>query len=501
LDGPSDEAIGLYVNQNVPLLLKALSDPNDLVKDTTAWTIGRVFECRQSQAIPTESTPFLVFALVSKLLFETPRVSSQACFGIQQFAAAFKNDEAAEENWTNVLSSYMPVLLETLLKVVDREDASKSHLRIAAYKTVRALIQNSAPDVVNILMQWLPDIINRLEKSFNMPCLSNDEKVQKDGIQGALCGLLQVIANKTTKDDILTHRDAIRTNLFQVLQTNATCHEEAFKAISAIALSLKNDFVIFMPGLHPFLLTSLRNSEAYQVCAVSVGLVGVISRAIVSNIQPFCEEIMCALVDALQNDTLHRSVKPPLLSCFGDIALAIGSAYEPYLQISLMMLFQAAQMKAPDNDDELIDYMNILREGILEGYTGIIQGLKEGGRAEFILPHIDAIMGFLELLASDRRNDYDNKVLSRAVGLIGEIFSALGQQIKSQINTPYIFALLKEGHKCSDPKIQSTCSLVVMQLLPPIKLKPPQEHKKLSIPRGPMNSFSCGQINFLIIVS
>ena len=70
-----------------------------------------------------------------------------------------------------------------------------------------------------------------------------------------------------------------------------------------------------------------------------------------------------------------------------------------------LMLFQAAQTKAPDNDDELIDYVNILREGILEGYTGIIQGLKEGDRAEFILPHIDAILGFLELLASERRND------------------------------------------------------------------------------------------------
>jgi importin subunit beta-1 len=102
LDGPSYEAIGQNVNQAVPLLLKALSDP--LVKDTTTWTIGRVFESHPSQAIPTESTPFLVFALASKLLLETPRVSSQACFGIQQFAAAFKNDEAAEENGTNGLS-------------------------------------------------------------------------------------------------------------------------------------------------------------------------------------------------------------------------------------------------------------------------------------------------------------------------------------------------------------------------------------------------------------
>jgi importin subunit beta-1 len=62
---------------------------------------------------------------------------------------------------------------------------------------------------------------------------------------------------------------------------------------------------------------------------------------------------------------LHRNVKPPVLSCFGDIALAITSEYEPYLHVSLMMLLQAAQNRAPDDNDDPIDYVNMLREGIL----------------------------------------------------------------------------------------------------------------------------------------
>ena len=67
----------------------------------------------------------------------------------------------------------------------------------------------------------------------------------------------------------------------------------------------------------------------------------------------------------LQNSALHRNVKPPVLSCFGDIALAITYEYEPYLRVSLMMLLQAAQNRAPDDDDDPIDYVNMLREGIL----------------------------------------------------------------------------------------------------------------------------------------
>ena len=456
LDGPDDTAIGTYVNQAVPVLLNALSDSNDLVKDTTAWTIGKICDLHV-RAIPADTFPTLVNGLASKLLTESPRVSSQACFGIHNLAAAFKEDDQAEKTGTNMLSQYMPTLLQTLLQVVDREDATESNLRIGAFEAISVLIQNSAPDVLNVLMQLLPAINDRLGQSFNMPCLTNDDKEQKEGIQGLLCGLIQVIAIKTTKEAILPFCDAIMTNFLQVLQTkNATCHEEALTATSAIATILEGDFLKYMTALQPFLMAGLRNFEAYQVCTCAIGLVGDISRSIEGNMQPFCDEIMSALIEALQNASLHRSVKPPVLSCFGDIAMAIGGAFEPYLQLSLMMLLQAAQTRAPEDDEELIDYVNILREGILEGYTGIVQGLKDGNRSEVLLPYIEAIMGFLELLANDRQSDFDNEVLSKAVGLIGDIASALGSQIKVYLGKPYIIQLIKDGNTCGDQSIMGT---------------------------------------------
>lgn len=123
-----------------------------------------------------------------------------------------------------------------------------------------------------------------------------------------------------------------------------------------------------------------------------------------------------------------------------------------------MMLLQAAQTRAPEDDEDLINYVNMLREGILEAYTGIIQGLKDGNRADLLLPYIDAIMGFLEMLASDRKNDYENEVLGKAVGLVGDIGSSLGGQIKEQFRQPYVMELLKEGHATGDATIVDTCN-------------------------------------------
>jgi importin subunit beta-1 len=54
---------------------------------------------------------------------------------------------------------------------------------------------------------------------------------------------------------------------------------------------------------------------------------------------------MNVLIENLQSEVLNRNVKISVLTCFGDIALAIGPAFEPYLEMASTVLAQAGRVQ------------------------------------------------------------------------------------------------------------------------------------------------------------
>jgi importin subunit beta-1 len=161
---------------------------------------------------------------------------------------------------------------------------------------------------------------------------------------------------------------------------------------------------------------------------------------------------MNALVEDLKDSGIHRSVKPPVLSCFGDIAMAIGGgAYTPYFDVSMMMLMQASSTEVPQDDEDLIEYLNLLRESILEAYVGIIQGLRDGNMLEKFEPFVPGIMSFLQKISEDPNRD--SYVLSKAVGMLGDLAQTMGAKIKNEINKQFAAKLISDAMSSGDASL------------------------------------------------
>ena len=110
------------------------------------------------------------------------------------------------------------------------------------------------------------------------------------------------------------------------------------------------------------------------MCHAAVGLVGDICRSVGNKVLQWSDEVMEVLLTNLSDNSVHRSVKPQILSVFGDMALATGPQFRKYLDHVLQTLMQASQAQVDRSDYDMLDYLNELREGCLEAYTGIIQG-------------------------------------------------------------------------------------------------------------------------------
>jgi len=450
LDGPSPAGlVQKLISQAIVILLQHLKDPVVAVRDTTSWTIGAILKSHHKAVIHVADE--ILKCLCESLGDTSTRVASHSCFAIHNLALSFADEPG------NPLHKFFVEAVRMLLHCAERPDSDNHHLRTAAYESLNVVLSTAHESASDALLQITGEMLSRLEKTFSMSTLSQDDQNRQNQLQGLLCGVLQVLIQKLD-EDIKPYADSIMMQVIRLFRSkkDSGVYDEGLLTVGAIANVVDSDFDKYMNDLAPHLLSALQKSDEYAVCSVAVGLVGDISRALGPRMTPYCDRIITLLLQNLQSRNLERSVKPPILSSFGDLALAIGGSFEKYLDVVLLMLKQASETvmstEVAADDYDLIDYLNQLREGICEAYTGIIQGLRGDKRVEKIFNSVEAILCFIYHIAQDPNRT--EAVTRGAVGIIGDLVTSFRSNIRSQVTTPPIQALIQEcmQHDSSESK-------------------------------------------------
>ena len=88
-------------------------------------------------------------------------------------------------------------------------------------------------------------------------------------------------------------------------------------------------------------------------------------------------------------------------------------------------------------DIDLVEYVGLLREGILEAYTGIVSGFKNTPKVEALLPHVPAILELVNRCLVD--SEKTESTVKLAVGLVGDLADAFPNgQIKQLLLADWI---------------------------------------------------------------
>jgi importin subunit beta-1 len=479
VEGSTQEKLKPIVEQSMNMFIQLLQDPNVIVRDTATWTIGRICESVPEAVITEAALQPLLEGLVVGLSAE-PRVARNACWSLSSIAVAAMDlirpqDDEDVTVETYCLSKYFEPIIEKLLATTERIDANQNNLRSAAYEALMEMIKNSPKDCYSTVQKTTIVILNRLESVIQLEnsIQNSSDRRQVFDLQSLLCATLQSVLRKVTPDDAPQISDHIMHALLHMLSQNAdskvsSVQEDAFLAVSTLIDVLGDKFLKYMDTFKPVLLTGLRNFDEHQVCQAAVGVVGDLGRNINNKIMPYCDEIMVILLQGLANPKLNQGVKPLILSTFGDIALAIGSDFKKYADVVLNALHQASLAQVDPNDFDMIDYLNDLREGCLDAYTGILQGLKGNNNGigkntnrpsssssinfflilvdlSIVTPHLNNILAFLDILSKD--SSLSDTVLSASCGLIGDLVSCFGIQLSAAFETDPVQNILTRGKK------------------------------------------------------
>lgn len=112
----------------MPTIIELMYDSNISVRDTSAWTVGCIYESASDSALNDTYLQALLEALVAGLQAE-PRVAANVCWAFTSLAeASYKNacpwDHSYEPD-TYCLSKYFDALVEKLLETTNRADGAQ----------------------------------------------------------------------------------------------------------------------------------------------------------------------------------------------------------------------------------------------------------------------------------------------------------------------------------------------------------------------------------------
>lgn len=141
LDGPDVAVIMPLVDHALPTLIGMMTDPMVQVKDTVAWTLGRVCEIMIGCIKPEIHLRELISALVLGLQ-DNPRIVGNCCWALMNLAEQ-TGPAIGTDTPTSPLSMYFEDTTKALLQFTERA-TNEANGRTSAYEATSSLVMFSA---------------------------------------------------------------------------------------------------------------------------------------------------------------------------------------------------------------------------------------------------------------------------------------------------------------------------------------------------------------------
>ena len=166
IDGPEPADISSLVSMALPTLIELMNDPVVHIKDTAAWTLGRICE-NMFQTLQENEVQAVIQAIV-RGLDDTPRVASNCAWCIINLS---EQTAGLEDQKTGPLDRYFTHILGELTRVAERfafiyvRPNQDSNFRAASYEAISTLVAHGSHDSLPYISTLATQVVERLNQT------------------------------------------------------------------------------------------------------------------------------------------------------------------------------------------------------------------------------------------------------------------------------------------------------------------------------------------------
>ncbi|EEA05296.1 importin-beta N-terminal domain-containing protein [Cryptosporidium muris RN66] len=438
LEGPSFQRMQPIVESSVTNLCQALNDNAVAVRDTCAWTIGRIVTFHPSIIFPLvglapqqqqNNGNSLLAVLLQRLLTDEARVCANICWVIHQLAETSTNVEGAGA----IMDMWFPYIIHSLLQASKRSIADEYNMKQACYNAISMVVTQSGLGNTDNLVNLTKELI--IGEEFGLQKLVENNLIPKPepvatNIQ-LTCGVLYALTTKLGKN--INQYSSILLRLYFDMLRQGGANEEILIALTALIVSMGLDFSPYLQECITVTLPYMQRYDELETCKISIELVGDMVRSVGQNICPYLDTLVQTLCTLLAKSEVDRKIKPLAIISLGDLAMNLGHSFVPYIGTTLQLFQQAALTQyndGPINSEDWIEYLGELREAVLQGYTSIVYGMKDAQKLELIGSYVPNMIQFVNNIVNDYNKEFPNdNNLKSATALIGDLITAFNGQL------------------------------------------------------------------------
>ena len=371
----------------------ATRDPSPAVRSSTAYSLSVVFAEHLEVLAPYNDFANLV-QLLCRALDDEPIVVKYVACALNNLITGMHDDVREfvvdADGKRTLLSPLFYHVINALMLRADKPDWFEHDLRGDCYLCITSVIEAAGEDDEAILIAFLSNCLQRLDASCTKThaalaaaaaaggagahapgALSAEERAQEVALQEKICEMINEMMTQV-KEKAAPAADQVASIMVRIAQAKAGAEAEAILCLATLTLVVGEAYERYMPVVYPLLLAAMRNTDEHATCKYAIMAVSDVARALGARFEPVAGEVVDVLKGILQKQDVMRSLKPPALASFADIAIALGPRIEDYLVNILAIVKSAAKTDIPPDDEDLAEYLTEVRKAAIEAWSGLL---------------------------------------------------------------------------------------------------------------------------------